>query len=1037
MTFKGLFVGIDRYASTRIQRLSCARRDAVALHALFSDTLGGRARLLTDEEATRSAIEDEFNQLAFCDPEDVVVIAFSGHGTQTHQLVTYDTDVHDLDNTSIPLDMLTEWFSRIPSCRLISFLDCCFSGEMGAKVLQMETVARDLRSTDSILQQLSGEGRLILTASKATEPAYENTQLRHGLLTYYLLQALQGAEEVRRSGKIAIYQLLEYVTQRVIDGAAQLGKPQHPTLRGRLDGELTWPVFKPGPLYRDAFPERVRPKVTTDIQSLSAYGFPQSLLQSWAGAIPSLNQLQVDAINNFNLLEGDHVVVSAPTSSGKTMIGELATLKGAMERERALFLLPLKALVNDKHKHFTETYGPFGVQTIEATGETDDIAPLLRGQYDICLMTYEKFAAVVLAHPHVLEQVGTVVVDEVQMIADKSRGANLEFILTLLRMRRRQGVEPQLIALSAVIGDTNGLERWLSARLLRRNDRPVPLDEGVLLGDGRFRFIDGVSGEEKTTEPIIQRRFVKNSSQNWVIPLVQKLVTEGKQAIVFRETKPEARACARYLARELGLPPALAALDALPTGDPTKASKDLRETLRGGVAFHIADLDREERRVIEEQFRLKETKLRVIAATTTLAMGVNTPAEAVVIVGLDHPGPNRTKQAYSVAEYKNLVGRAGRLGYSERGTSYLLALDPRQEHYTWNRYVTGAPENLESRFLDKNTDLRSLIVRVLVAVQRVYRQGIDAEDIVQFLEASFGAFQQMQQSEHWQWDRSLFSQSLQDLESHGLVECDNNRHYSLTELGRLAGEGGVEVVSIIRLVDCLRPLDPANINDPTLITAAQTPVELDEVYFPLNRSSTIKEPTDWVSRLQRQHVPGNVLNTLHSWVTDQHQATLRAKKAVACLVYVTDYPIVEIESDLTRHGGFPGGAAGAIRAVASRTCDVLPTVGKIAEILHPGLELGERIKRLLTRLDIGLPAAAVDLATQAGTRLTRGDYLQLLKGGLCEIDAIEASSDDLILACLGKDQEKLAIVRKATEAHRRKEREKIAVPPILDPYEEG
>ncbi|MFX7926572.1 hypothetical protein ABTK22_19715, partial [Acinetobacter baumannii] len=78
-------------------------------------------------------------------------------------------------------------------------------------------------------------------------------------------------------------------------------------------------------------------------------------------------------------------------------------------------------------------------------------------------------------------QVGAIVIDEAQMIADRGRGANLEFILTLIRMRRREGIEPQLIALSAVIGDTNGLEQWLGARLLRRTERPVPLEEGLLL----------------------------------------------------------------------------------------------------------------------------------------------------------------------------------------------------------------------------------------------------------------------------------------------------------------------------------------------------------------------------------------------------------------------------------------------------------------------------------------------------------------------------------------------------------------------------
>jgi hypothetical protein len=91
----------------------------------------------------------------------------------------------------------------------------------------------------------------------------------------------------------------------------------------------------------------------------------------------------------------------------------------------------------DKLLHFQRVYGPFGIRTVEATGETDDVTPLLRGEFDIALLTYEKFAALALTHPHIMEQVGTIVIDEVQMIADKSRGANLEFIMTLLRMRAK------------------------------------------------------------------------------------------------------------------------------------------------------------------------------------------------------------------------------------------------------------------------------------------------------------------------------------------------------------------------------------------------------------------------------------------------------------------------------------------------------------------------------------------------------------------------------------------------------------------------
>lgn len=1038
MAFYGLFVGINRHASNLINELSFARRDAVAMHALFTDTLGGGTKLLTDEQATRAAIEDELGSLTTCRKDDVVVISFSGHGAPTHQLVTYDADRRDLEGTCIPLDVFAGWLSRIPARRLICILDCCFSGGMGAKGLDVESTPRDLSSVEELLDQMSGEGRLVFTASTSTEKAWENSKLRHGLLTHHLLEALQGSEEVVQGGKISLYRLLEHVTRRVIDFSSRLGKTQNPTVRGKLDGDITWPVFTPGALYGTAFPELVRQTITEDIQSLAAYGFPQGVLDAWAGAIPSLNRLQLDAVNEYALLDGEHLVVSAPTSSGKTMIGELAALKGALERRRAFFLLPLKALVNDKLRHFNNVYGDFGIRTIKATGDstTDDMAPLMRGQYDICLMTYEKFAALALGNPFLLDQVGTVVVDEVQMVADRSRGANLEFILTLLRIGRRHGTEPQFIALSAVIGDTNGLERWLGARLLRRTERPVPIDEGILRADGSFRFISSDTGEEKVINEFVRPEYRNASdlraSQNYIIPLTRRLVGEGKSVIVFREMKGDARGCARYLSQSLGFPPAEGVIDSLPAGDPSTASSNLRETLQGGVAFHIADLDPEERQLIEDEFRSPNSSIRVIAATTTLAMGVNTPAEAVIIAGLTHPGDN--PQPYSVAEYKNIAGRAGRLPFTDRGASYLLALSPHDEDYFWSNYVKGQPEDLTSRFLAGSTDQRSLILRVLASVPKTV-QGLTADEIVAFLEESFGAFQRRQKQPDWSWDKTRLLEALHSLKTHQLVDVSPEGRYLPSELGRFAGEAGVEVESIVRLVDAFRRVSPDQINDPALITATQLTVELDDVYFPINKRGAAKETQTWTSEARLQNVPQGLIHALGLRVGDTAQVARRAKKAAACLLWISDLPMSHIENALTKHGGRFDGASGSVLAARARTCDLLPTVSRVAAIVHPGLDLNGRVERLLTQLEVGVPPAAVDLATHAGSRLSRGDYRRLIEATMCSIEAIENCPDEELLKLLSGNDAKLSTVRAATKAYRRQQDENSISGPIIPPYE--
>lgn len=1005
MKFRGLFIGIDRYASAGISRLTMAKRDARAMYALFTDTLGSGATLILDQEATRDVILTELNKLTKGTSDEFVVLYFSGHGSRTNELVTYDTVGSRLSTTAIPLDDLAHIIGRIPSQRVLCILDCCFSGALGAKVLLVDGIPRNLQSTDALLDQLSGKGRIVLTASTADQPAYEHQRLGHGILTSILLEALQGAEEVRESNRVKLYPLLEFVVSRVIDKAKELRCDQTPTFRGSVDGEFILPIFMRGATYDAAFPETALAPVNADIQSLAHYGFPGELLTIWKADIPSLNELQIDAVNDFGVLRGEHIVVSAPTSSGKTMIGELAALKAAIQGQRALFLLPLRALVNDKYDTFNRMYQSFGITTIRATGEiSDDVPALMRGQYDICLMTYEKFSALALTAPHLLRQVATIVVDEVQMISDASRGVNVEFLLTMLLVLRQQAVEPQVIALSAVIGDTNGLERWLGARLLRREKRPVPLVEGIIRRDGSYRYVDD-DGVENTRPAFITPEYRKGTSQDYIIPLIRKLVNEGKQSIIFRATRGEARGTAGYLATALGLPPAQAPLSALPTGDPSNSSVLLRDVLVGGVAFHISDLDRDERRVIEEEFRKPNSQIRVIAATTTLAMGVNTPATAVIISGLEHPG----QTPYAVAEYKNMVGRAGRLGFVETGESYLIPSDVNEFH-AWNHYVTGKPEAVISHFLANGTDVRTLILRILTVVPNGDGAGMSREDVIAFLEGSFAAFQQRQEALQWQWSQENIEHAITQLMQHQLIEHRSDSTLHLTEVGHFAGQCGIEVESILRMMDIFRAVPIEGVNDLALITATQATVELDEMYFPINKKSIHKEPNAWFGELHRQGVPIQVASGLSIASNQMHPPVIRAKRAVACLMWVMNLPMTEIEQRLMQFS--PGReAAGEVRGVTARTADILPAVARIAQFVHPTLDLDDQVERLLARLQLGIDATSVDLAFLMKTALTRAEYKQFQMAGLHTLDDIEQASDQTLLPCVNNSKAMVQRIR--------------------------
>lgn len=711
--------------------------------------------------------------------------------------------------------------------------------------------------------------------------------------------------------------VIEYVIRAVQADAAQLGHTQTPTLRGQLDGAPLWPILAPGTRYHALFPDTARPPVTAELSSLKPYGFPSDVLDAWSGSIPGLNELQQAAINDFGLLDGDNLVVTAPTSSGKTMVGELVALQSALRRQRAVFLLPMKALVNDKFAQFQRVYSDVGLRTIRATGDhSDDVGALLRGQFDLTLLTYEKYTHLALAHPHLLEIAATVVVDEAQILADPGRGPNLELLLTLLNNRRGRAGVPQIITLSAVVGDVGGLHRWLGARHLHHGARPVPLVEGVLDHHGSYHHIDE-NGLEQTTPTFVQP-IMHNGSRRLLIPLVRRLVDEDKKVIVFRQTKPETVACAVYLSQALGLRSATRAIEALAAGDLSTSTRTLQTTLGAGVGFHNADLDRDERHVIESEFRDPDSPLRVVVATPTLAMGVNTPATAVAIVGLTHPG--QPPSPYTVAEYKNMVGRAGRLGLTDRGESYLIPEGNLDAHRAWSGYVNGELEHLHSQLVHDG-DPRSLMLRVLASHPPDPLGVITQDDVVGFLDSSFAAHQARDGGDA-QWTVEGLRQGFAQLVEARMVEADGDG-YRLTRLGRFTGEAGVHIDSIRRLVHGLQHCHN-NLNSVGLVAAAQLTNELDDIYLPLNTRSKNIEPQRWPSVLAQQGVPHQLVYALQTTTAPGAQSVARTKRAAAAAMWMTGMPIEQIELILTQHMRQRGGVAGSVRAIAERSSPQSP-----------------------------------------------------------------------------------------------------------------
>ena len=195
-----------------------------------------------------------------------------------------------------------------------------------------------------------------------------------------------------------------------------------------------------------------------------------------------LRPAQIKSIN-AGLFDDKNLLVCTPTASGKTLVAEFAFLNAILhDKGKAVYVVPLRALASEKFKAFKKDYP--GIKTAISSGDIDSADSFLE-KYDLIITTSEKFDSLIRHKAPWLRQVKTVIIDEVHLLNDPSRGPTLEVLITILRSILKN---LQLIALSATIGNPKELAEWLGAELVLDDWRPVRLDKGVYLnGEVEFR----------------------------------------------------------------------------------------------------------------------------------------------------------------------------------------------------------------------------------------------------------------------------------------------------------------------------------------------------------------------------------------------------------------------------------------------------------------------------------------------------------------------------------------------------------------------
>lgn len=532
-------------------------------------------------------------------------------------------------------------------------------------------------------------------------------------------------------------------------------------------------------------------------------GFPKTVIDAWESeGIATLLPIQRSALE-ADVLDKASCLVIGPTSCGKTFVGELACAKHALALRPCIYLVPFKALAEEKFAEFQQKYGnpKVGASVVISTADRRlyDRA-IMKGDFTIAILTYEKLACLMVTNPGIIKATGAVIIDEIQMLSDESRGAGLELLLT----RARQiSPEIQLIGLSAVVADLNGFDKWLKAEVIGSDHRPVVLREGVVSHSGDFTYVEWI-GTDRTPGSETLHALKGDKAPELAVDLASKLLTasENEQVLLFVSSRQATRLLATSLAAKCKtLPSATKAAQALTELEDSETVQALNQTLARSIAFHNSDLTIDERLAVERGFRTGD--IRCVVATSTLSMGVNMPASTVIIAGhlkwsKDSAG-KWLEVPLTVAEYRNMAGRAGRYGLRKDDLSRaaLVATSPLEQEALFDKYVRGDVAPLVSAFLKQPLDkllLQTFASKMCNSVDGCFR----------FLLKTFAAQTAWADEKSQNELKEEIKSSLEYLRENELVTLDKKGHVEPTDLGIVCASSGLLVPTFLAVVSLVK-----------------------------------------------------------------------------------------------------------------------------------------------------------------------------------------------------------------------------------------
>jgi len=442
--------------------------------------------------------------------------------------------------------------------------------------------------------------------------------------------------------------------------------------------------------------------IWTDLSPFGSKDHWKPFIRYNLGKIPSIWSFfpsQREALTN-GLLNFDRAFsLQTPTSSGKTAISEVLIYNEIKKNPltKILYLAPFRALASELRiglgRNLNSRLG-INVKTIYGGNVVTDQDKMSIDSANVLISTPEKFMAIEVSEPGLLDQFDVVICDEGHLIDDKSRGISYELLLSRLK---KSGVNSKrFLFLSAIVPNIQQINSWLGGKeddVSVSNYRPTEVELAFLNQTSSREFDLQINPHQNAPKKYVVKGFLTELDFVGVSRTINpttykaKAVSAGLKSMnsgavaIFAPTKDDKQGVAG-LALEVinqslsSLPVPLqyadhSAVDELAEYFTLVFGDDYLLTVssRYGFLFHHGDLPQFVREIIENYIR--NEKIKFLICTTTLSEGVNLPIKTLIVKTAKRYNGS-IQEPLPLRDLKNLIGRAGRAGKETKGTIIIV-----------------------------------------------------------------------------------------------------------------------------------------------------------------------------------------------------------------------------------------------------------------------------------------------------------------------------------------------------------------------------